>query len=61
MEAAYQKQIMKMAVQTVLHQYKPVLDHIEEDQQLLDQIASDITCLLEQMETATAETWECLE
>lgn len=61
MDGAYQKQIMKMAVQTVLHQYKPMLDHIEENQELLDRIATDITCLVEQMETATAEAWEGLE
>ncbi len=58
MDTAQHKQLMKMAVQTVLFQYKPVLENVEQDQRLLDQIASDITRLVCQMEHVTNLTWQ---
>jgi hypothetical protein len=57
MDAAQHKQLMKMAVQTVLFQYKPVLENAAQDHGLIDQIASDITCLIQQMESVTNQTW----
>lgn len=61
MDAALQKQILKMAVQTVLFQYKPMLNQVGGNVQLLEHIAAEIAALYKEMETITVETWKQFE
>lgn len=52
------KPFIKMAVQTVLHQYKPFMNQIEENPTVFNQINEDIEHLTTEMEQIAQEVFQ---